>query len=216
MNKRSLTNTVITLIVVISGFLFSSCSKSSTYTPVVLTEQEKREQEGRDALAAKKAEYTAIPAKEQLAKEPYRKKSLVFYRFDKDNKDDKWSLNSFGTDKFGSSLYPAANKKLESKLAKNPDEVGIIALLPECKSVQAGQYGSVAAAFMERCELVLIDRELSAVVYRKTFDGELDRSKSLGKDEKSVTAKVDGMQIVDFLDSLAPVDQRSPQKTDKK
>ena len=209
-------NTGLILILVISGLVFLACSKSSSYPPIVLTEQQKREQEGRDALSAKKAEYTAIPTKEQLAKEPYRKKSLIFYRFDKTQKDDQWSVNDFGTDKFGSSISSEAKKKLEFKLAKNPDEVGMIALLPECKSVQAGQYGSAAAAYKERCELILIDAELSAVVFRKTFEGELDSSKSLGKDERSVTAKVDGMRIADFLDSLIPITQKSPQTTDKK
>jgi hypothetical protein len=163
-----------------------------------------------------KAEYTSMPAKEQLAKDAYRKKKLIFYRFDKDKKQDQWTQNDFGTDKFGSSISTEARNKLEFKLAKNPDEVGMIALMPECKSLEAGQYGSVATAYKERCEVVLIDPELSAVVFRKTFEGELDSSKSIGKNESSVTGKVDGMRVVDFLDSLPNLSDTATPKNGKK
>jgi hypothetical protein len=189
--------------IIFSGLVFSACSKSTPAPAPVLTETEKREQEGKKALYAKKTELAKIPAKEQLVKEPYTNKKLVFYRYDKDKKGtaEEWQQNDFGTDKFGSSIYSEASKQLEFRLARSPEEVGIIAIMPECKSVSAGSYGS-ASAFQERCEVVLVDPELQAVVYRKTFEGELDGSKYVSSKESSVTARVDGMKIVDFLYTL--------------
>jgi hypothetical protein len=202
MNGKLVIRIVFILTAVFSGFAFSACSKSAS-VPTQVTAEDKQKMEGFDALEAKKAEYTAIPAKEQLSKEPYRKKSLLVYKFDPAEKEgkDKWRRNYFGTDKFGTTLFSKDYEKLESNLAKNPAEVGTIALMPECKQVHAGQYGSTAA-FQEQCELVLIDPELSAVVYRKTFVGEMDSSKSVSKSESSVMGRVNGNDIIDFLYAL--------------
>ncbi len=203
MNKNLLVCAFTALLILVSGFGFSACSSSTTSAPrKEMTAEEKNKLEGFEALDAKKAEYTAIPDKEQLAKEPYLKKKVLFLRFDPDEnaESDKWKRNFFGTDKLGSSLYSKDYEKLEFRLANNPDEVGIIALMPECKSVSAGQYGSTAA-FQEQCELILVDPELSADVYRQTFTGELDDSKYVSG-ETSVTARVDGNEIIDFLDKL--------------
>ncbi len=219
MNKKLLIKVGVVLLVVVSGFVFSSCGSSyNPEPPKELTGEEKNAIEGREALEAKKAEYTTIPAKEQLAKEPYRNKKLIFFRF----KKNEWvSMNDFGfgTDSSSISKTNEANTKLEYDLAKKPDEVGTIALLPECKEVSAGSYtvgSNSIPATKERCELILIDRELSAVVYRKIFEGKLESIKTLYNAENSVTAKVERMEIVDFLDSLKSKDQISPAKTDKK
>jgi hypothetical protein len=209
MNKQLLIKVGFVLTAVVSGFVVSACNKSESAPPKELTAEEKTAQEGREALTAKKAEYTTIPAKEQLAKEPYRNKKLLFYRADPDSKDAWVSY-------FPSEVSKEANEKLEFKLAKNPDEVGTIALLPKCKEVKAGQYGSEAWAYKEQCELILIDTELSAVVYRKFFEGEPEQMKTINKGETSVTAKADQMKIVDFLDRLPRKDDTSPAKTNKK
>jgi hypothetical protein len=217
MNRHFLTAALL-LSTAFTGLIFSACGKSSPASPPKeLTAEEKRVIEGKKALWDKKAEYAKIPAKEQLAKEPYLKKGLVFYRFDKDKKGtpDEWQQNDFGTDKFGSSVSSEATKRLEFRLAQSPEEVGIVALMPECKSVRAGSYGS-SAAFQEQCEVVLVDPELQAVVYRKTFAGELDSSKYMSGKESSVTARVDGLTVADFLYSLKSKTDSSPAKTNKK
>jgi hypothetical protein len=125
----------------------------------------------------------------------------------------------FGSDSAGVKDTNEAKSKLEYDFAENPDQVGTIALLPPCKEASAGSYtvgsGSIPAS-KERCELILIDRELGAVVYRKIFEGELESIKTLYNAEKSVTAKVDRMKIVEFLDSLKEKDDASSAKTDKK
>ncbi|CAN5819184.1 hypothetical protein BH20ACI4_BH20ACI4_17710 [soil metagenome] len=224
MNKKLMVNLGIALVMLCACVGFLACGGSDTPSkPTEMTEEQKKAQEGREALATKKEEYTTIPAKEQLAKEPYRIKSLIFFRFSKDRKDEpgKWVINDFGfgTDSDGVKNTNEANSKLEFKLAENPDEVGTIALLPECKEVSAGSYtvGSDSLpAYKEHCELILIDPELSSVVYRKIFEGELESIKTLYNAEKSVTAKVDRMKIVDFLNSLTEKDDASPAKTDKK
>jgi hypothetical protein len=220
MNKSSLIKAGFVLTALVSGLVFSACGSSSSSTPPKeLTAEEKKKNEGIEALQAKKAEYTIIPAKEQLAKEPYRNKKLLFYRIDPETKEgskDQW-ISYFPSD-----VSRDADSKLEFKLAKSPDEVGTIALLQRCKEVAAGQYGSTASAYKERCELVLIDRELGAVVYRKTFEGELDQIKTIYNGEKSVTGKVDMMEIVNFLDRIPRTDDApakivdTPGKTDKK
>jgi hypothetical protein len=211
MDKRLLIKLGFVLTAVVSGFVFSACGSSYTPPPPKeLTEEEKKAQEGREALTAKKGEYTTMPAKEQLAKEPYRNKKMLFYRADPDAKDSKDAWVSY----FPSEVSKEANEKLEFKLAKTPDEVGTIALLPKCKEVKAGQYGSTAWAYKEQCELILIDTELSAVVYRKIFEGEPEQIKTIDKGETSVTAKADQMKIVDFLDRLPRKDDTAPVKTD--
>ena len=220
MNKKLLANTAAALILTFAGFGFSACGGSSfstTSTTPEMTEEQKKAKEGREGLTAKKAEYTTVPAKEQLAKEPYRNKSLIFFRQNK----NEWVMNDFGfgADSAGNTQTNEANSKLKFKLAEKPDEVGTIALLPECKEVSAGSYtvgSSAIPAYKERCELILIDPELSAVVYRKIFEGELDAIKTLYNAEKSVTAKVDRMEIVNFLDTLKRKEDASPAKTDKK
>lgn len=143
--------------------VFSACSGSST-PKKELTGEEKQKMEGFDALDAKRAEYTTIPAKEQLAKEPYFKKKFLVFGYDPAENDKKysWRRNYFGTDQFGATLYSKDYAALESKLAKNPQEVGIIALIQECKSVNAGKYsggGSSVSASKEQCEVILIDPE---------------------------------------------------------
>lgn len=216
MNRKLFTNMGLMVVLIFSGYIFSACSKAAL-PQKELTAEEKLKKDGYEALEAKKTEYTTIPAKEQLVKEPYMKKKLILYRFDSTSSDsDKWLKNDFGTDKFGARLSTEAREKMEYNLAKNPDEVGIIALLPECKSVNAGSYGSTAAAFRESCELILIDPELSAVVYRTTFEGELESSKYVGASEKNITGKVDGMKIVDFLANLRTKSDDSPTKKPNK
>lgn len=213
MNKHLLIKAGFVLTAVVSGFVFSACGSSSKpLPPKELTEEEKKAKDGREALEAKKAEYTTIPSKEQLSKEPYRNKKLLFYRVDPEDKDGKDQWISY----FSSEVSKEANEKLEFKLAKSPDEVGTIALLQKCKEVEAGQYGSLARAYKEQCELVLIDTEMSAVVYRKIFEGEPDQIKTISKGETSVTAKVDQIEIVNFLDRLPRKDDASPAKTNKK
>lgn len=220
MNKKLPANLAAAFIITfaLSGFLACGDSSSTTSKPAEMTEEQKKAEDGRKALAAKKAEYTIVPAKEQLAKEPYRNRSLIFYRFDKDRKEDKWVMNDFGfgADSAGNASTNEAATKLRFKLAENPDEVGTIALLPECKNIEAGQYGSAAMAYKERCELILIDKELPAVIYRKIFEGEPESIKTIYNGETSVTAKVDRMKIVDFLSYLNRKDDASPANTDKK
>lgn len=218
MNKKSLTNVGFILIGTFSGFIFSACGSSATPSkPAEVTEEQKKATQGREALESKRTEYTTIPAKEQLAKEPYRNKSLIFFRQGK----NEWVMNDFGfgADSEGVQNSNEATTKLRFKLAESPDEVGTIALLPECKEVSAGSYtvgsGSVPAT-KERCELILIDPELSAVVHRKIFEGKLESIKTLYNAEKSVTAKIDRMEIVNFLDYLKRKDEASSAKTDKK
>lgn len=224
MNKKLMVNLVAVLILMFVSAGFLGCGDSDTPSkPMEVSEEQKKAQEGRQALEAKKSEYTNIPAKEQLAKEPYRNKSLIFFRFSKDRKDEpgKWIMNDFGfgTDSDGVKNTNEANSKLKFKLAENPGEVGTIALLPECKEVSAGYYtvgSSSIPATKERCELILIDPELSAVVYREIFEGELESIKTLYNSEDSVTAKVERMKIVDFLDRLSKKDDASPAETNKK
>lgn len=202
------------LLIFIAAFLttvvFSACSGSTSSPKKERTAEEKSKQEGFEALDSKKAEYSAIPAKQQLSKEPYRKKQLLVFGFDpqEKGKGNAWRRNFFGTDKMGSTLYSKDYEALEFKLAKNPEEVGIIALIPECTSVDGGKYssgGSSIAASKERCEVILIDPELSAVVYRKVFEAEMDSSKTVDSRQTSVTGRVDGKKIIEFLDSLKPM-----------
>ena len=95
MNKQLLIKVVFVLTAAVSGFGFSACGSSyKPEPPKELTEEEKKAKKGREDLAAKKAEYTTIPAKEQLAKEPYRNKNLIFFRLNK----DEWIMNDFGFD----------------------------------------------------------------------------------------------------------------------
>lgn len=215
MNKKLVSNVSTALVTMFVGLGLLACGSSGTSsTPTEMTEEQKKSNEGREALEAKKAEYTTIPAKEQLAKEPYKNKSLIFFR----QKKTEWvSMNDFGFDEY--SKTNEANSKLQYKLAENPGEVGTIALLPECKEVSAGSYtvgSNSIPAYKERCELILIDPELSAVVYRKIFEGELESMKTLYNAEKSITAKVDRMAIVDFLARLGKKEDTSPAKTNKK
>jgi hypothetical protein len=196
--------------ILLFAVVFSACGGSST-PKKELTAEERKKMEGFDALDSKRAEYTAIPAKEQLAKEPYMKKKLLVFGYDPTENDKKyaWRRNYFGTDKMGSTLYSKDYEALESKLAKNPEEVGIIALIPECKSVDGGKYstgGSSIAASKERCEVLLIDPELSAVVYRRVFEAEMDSSKTVSGGQTSVSSRVDGKKVIAFLDSIKSKD----------
>lgn len=226
MSKKLPVNVAAALVMIFVGLVFLACDSSSSTSESSpspgLTEEQKKAKDGREALDAKKAEFTTIPAKEQLAKEPYRNKQLVFYRFNKKATDekDKWVMNDFGfgSDTSGVQNTNEAGTELRFKLAESPEEVGTIALLPECKEVSAGAYtvgsGSIPA-YKEQCELILIDRGLSAVVYRKVFEGELDSIKTLYNAEKSVTANVDRMKIVKFLSYLEKKDDAIADETNK-
>jgi hypothetical protein len=196
--------------ILLFAVVFSACGGSST-PKKELTAEERKKMEGFDALDSKRAEYTTIPAKEQLAKEPYMKKKLLVFGYDPTENDKKyaWRRNYFGTDKMGSTLYSKDYEALEFKLAKNPEEVGIIALIPECKSVDGGKYsagGSSISASKERCEVLLIDPELSAVVYRRVFEAEMDSSKTVSGGQTSVSSRVDGKTVIAFLDSIKSKD----------
>lgn len=209
MKKRSFISWCALLSVIISAFVLAACSGSASRPKKELTAEEKQKMEGFDALESKRAEYTTIPAKEQLVKEPYSKKKLLVFGFDpyEDDKKYAWKRNYFGTDKMGSRLFSEHYKDLEFKLATNPQEVGMIALIPDCKNVDGGKYsggGTSVSASKERCEVILIDPELSAVVYRRVFEAEMDSSKTLGAGERSITARVDGKDIIKFLDSIKP------------
>lgn len=113
-------------------------------------------------LMASAGELTSVPAKTEVAAEPYVKGKIAVFQ-------------AFGT-KGNAPNYVmqiAHFRELEEFHATTPEEVGTVALL-NCKTTQKGVYktddGKEYPAEAEDCELTMVDRSKSAVVYKKMFE----------------------------------------------
>ena len=180
-------------LVTVWSTLILSCSlssKSSAPDP----EAQKR-YANQKALEAKTAEFTVMPTKVQLVKEPYLKGKIAFYR----QLSGTWYLENFD-DQYKD------KPKVQALFAQAPDEVGTIVLIPDCAQTKKGEYevsaGYNLPAYIEKCEVSLIDPATSTVIYRKDFTGRLDKETKVDKTQSEVVGFVDKAEIYDFLTSL--------------
>ena len=171
--------------------LSKSFSKSSAVDPEAQKKHEKRK-----ALEDKTAQLATIPAKVQLVKEASLKGKLAFYT----QAGGTWYLENF------SDLYHDQPYQLKDLFAQAPDEVGTIALIPDCQLLSIGNYqvsaGYTLPGYIEKCELTLVDPAISAVVYRKQFAGKVEKEVKVDKGQNKIVGSVPRAEIYDFLTSL--------------
>jgi hypothetical protein len=110
-----------------------------------------------------------------------------------------WYLQNFD-------LYHDQPYQLKDLFAQAPDEVGTIALIPDCQLLSIGNYqvsaGYTLPGYIEKCELTLVDPAISAVVYRKQFAGKVEKEVKVDKGQNKIVGSVPRAEIYDFLTSL--------------
>ena len=146
-------------------------------------------------LMASVGELTSIPAKTELVAEPYVKGKIAVFQA-RGSKGAAARDNTYF-------MQIAYFRELEEFYATTPEEVGTVALL-HCKTTQKGVYktddGKEYPAEAEDCELTMIDRSKSAVVYRKMFEkAPSQERKAYGNSMLRESAQTD---VLKFLKSL--------------
>ena len=116
-------------------------------------------------MMASVGDLTAVPAKTELAAEPYVKGKIAVFQA-RGSKGAAAKDNTYF-------MQIAYFRELEEFYATTPEEVGTVALL-HCKTTQKGVYkaddGKEYPAEAEDCELTMVDRSKAAVVYKKMFE----------------------------------------------
>ena len=101
--------------------------------------------------------------------------------------------------------------KMKELMATSMDEIGTIVLFPDntkkgsCKDVEKGTYkakdGKLLPSYEEVCEVLIIDRTIPAVVFKKTFQGKLQENEVV--DKYSVpTGRVRDNDVYEWLSGL--------------
>jgi hypothetical protein len=121
----------------------------------------------------KQADLVNIPEKSQPVKNPYYKEKVVFYTkgIHFGETDARWIFDSGPSD-------------LGNLTAKNPEDVKTV-VLTICKQVKSntqyfvdldkdGKKEKAINVFYWNCDLTIIDRTLSAVIFKKTFSNKPD------------------------------------------
>jgi hypothetical protein len=195
-------NTIKMCFILIAMMAFSSCSLIGSLdrpkidpTPTPTPEPDN----SRTAVfTAKKEEYTTLPKKVQLTTTPYIKGKLVNYiQWNEVERDKRvppfWTF--VDTSAFNTTL----------PLAKTPEEVGTITL-EKCDQHSDGFFTSgdnKIPAYGWKCELTIIDKTISAVIYRKTFESrKLQNTESVRNNRGKVEAEKPSIEMSQFLDKL--------------
>jgi hypothetical protein len=177
--------------------------------------------ENRDLIQKNSDEYSRLPAKTQLAKEPYLKNKLVILeqRTSTETLEGKKLEASDRRERFwimydldrgiGDTSYPKVKTKKLSALT--PDDVGTVVLL-KFRADKIGTYSSMGEgkekrdpvpAFQWSCDLTLVDRSIPAVIYKKSFKGkEPDMVTMVSRNTTYVDGNKPFKEIDEFLSNL--------------
>lgn len=116
-------------------------------------------------MMAAAGDLTSVPAKTELAAEPYVKGKIAVFQA-RGSKGAAAKDNTYFME-----IYHF--RELEEFYAASPEEVGTVALM-HCKTTQKGVYktddGKEYPAEAEDCELTVVDRSKAAVVFKKMFE----------------------------------------------
>lgn len=210
-NKITAVLSVALLILMVLGcslfrgnFNSSSPNQSSTPypTPTPTPDLYAEESKMQNAFDEKESQFTKMPSKTQLVKEPYIKGKAAFYSEQKEigDKTGIWLLDNRLTALDTSGF----EKSVKDVTAQTPDEVQTI-VLRKCQQVFKGNYvveGRTIPGYIWRCDLTIIDRELEAVVFRKNFQSKLETEVSVLAGDEEIDAGIPYDKIYEFLGGL--------------
>ena len=153
----------------------------------------------RSLLQIKEAEFTKLPARVQLTKEPYIKGKVAPYFQHvsvEDKGQNKKALWIFDT-------HSAYDRKYS--LAQSPEEVGTV-ILNKCDEVSMGDYlkgfTEKIPAYGWKCEITIVDKTIPAVIYRQTFQTEFKNVELTRKDDKRISGPPPSIAMNKFLADL--------------
>ena len=148
---------------------------------------------------SKEAELTKLPAKTQLTDQPYIKGEAVLFKQETPReKKAKGEKARWGFD------LELSNKKIPA--AKKPEDVGTV-ILNSCNEIPIGSYegydlGTKIPAYGQKCDVTIIDKTIPAVIYRKTFQSQLEKNEIVTRDTKEIKKLPPSTEIYNFLESL--------------
>ena len=195
-------NLVVKGVVAVMIFLMSGCGSSSknkqSQQPTPSPSQTPKTVEVEALFAPKKTELTKLPAKTQLTNEPYIKgKAVLYYQTLSLKKAEAENTPWVFDQQLSYKRVPAA---------RNPEEVGTV-ILRKCSEISLGSYEKQITeekipVYGGKCEVTIIDKTISAVIYRKSFQTQLNDHKIIGKDDKEIRESPPYIEIYNFLESL--------------
>ena len=203
--KKMSRNLVIKSLVAMMIFLMSGCgllsNNKQSQQPTPSPSATPKTVEAKDLFAPKEAELTKLPAKTQLTKEPYIKgKAVLYYQIISTEKRTK-----------AEKVFWVFDKDLSYKnipAAQNPEEVGTV-ILEKCEELETsiGSYekeftGQKIPVYGWKCEVTIIDKTISAVIHRKTFQTQLKNFRTIRDNAKEIRESRPLIEIGDFLKSL--------------
>jgi hypothetical protein len=146
-------------------------------------------------LMASAPDLTRIPSKVELATSPYIKGKVAVFQSLEHLKDANGGNKYF--------MQPSYYREMKESYAATPGEVGTVALL-NCKVLQKGIYksddGKEYPAKVEDCELTMIDRSKTAVVFKKLFEKTPSEDRKVYTD--SVMTQTSQGEVLQFLKGL--------------
>jgi hypothetical protein len=196
-------NLVVKVLIAVMIFLMSGCgllsNNKQSQQPTPSPSATPKTVEAKDLFAPKEAELTKLPAKTQLTNEPYIKGKAVLY-------NQTLSLNDKAKGEKTRWNFDSQFFYEKVPVAQNPGEVGTV-ILKKCYEIPLGSYEKQFTeekipAYGWKCEVTIIDKTISAVIHRKTFQSQLKDSKPIGKDDKETRESPPIIEIYKFLNSL--------------
>jgi hypothetical protein len=185
-------------------------------TPTRLTPEEfemAKEKKMRELFDQDKEKYVQPPAKEQFTKAPYIRGKILYYSYteDIDKTDSTWKMINRIPKK---GLVSDEFVLLDSLFAQTPEETGTI-ILQKCRPYLVSTYEvkrrdmtfvkKEVPGYDQKCEVVIIDSKISAVIFRKTFFGKLAKELDVPGDFSKVdklTARIPFYYVAEFISSL--------------
>jgi hypothetical protein len=203
-NKTSgylVVKSLLTVALVVTGGCGSSSNRQQAQQPTPAPSATPKSVDPQDLLRyAREKEFTTLPAKVQLTKEPYIKGKVAPYfqsvSLEKKAKNEKalWVFNT-------NAVY-----ERKYSLAGSPEDVGTV-ILQRCEEISMGNYlkgftEEKIPAYGWKCEITIVDRTIPAVIYRKTFQTELGKAEITGKDDNKISGPPPFIAMNEFLAAL--------------
>ncbi len=179
-------------------------SNSATSTPMPSPETTpdlyKQDSDRRETFGSYEAEFTKLPSKVQLTGKPYIKGKVAFYNRDVEigETDPVWLLdNDFAS-------TSSFDEKVKDIKAKTPGEVQTV-VIRKCTQYKKGNYivsSRTIPGYAWKCDVSIVDRTISAVIFKKSFAGTLEKELSVPVGATEVEGYIPYEEISDFVGKL--------------
>jgi hypothetical protein len=153
-----------------------------------------------DVFSAQESEFTTLPSSEKLTENPYiRGKAVSYYKEIPYEKRSEKGAAPWKYDIFARGLpFAASPNEVETVVLRTCEESKGSDL-----TVEKGKPGErTMPAFKWKCEIVLVDRSIPAVIHKRQFENSYGQTVLVNADAKEFRPGWPSLEVQRFLESL--------------